>query len=191
MGLAADDSGSEYWNLEPSLPQHQRRRYHRGPIRHHRSAVAAGYIASRPDGQDRVAEQLGPATQWYASGTIGANTFEKPVVIGAHETLAVVIDKSTQSALSLHDPKLWWPNGYGNQELYDFSLRFVLDNGEVSDLKTAKIGIRKFTYNKDHPLTIFCNGQKIMLKALTGGWTKGCSAVTGRVLRPGCGWRKT
>ena len=60
-----------------------------------------------------------------------------------HETLAVVIDKSTQPALSLHNPKLWWPNGYGDQELYDFSLRFVLDDGTVSDVKTAKIGIRQ------------------------------------------------
>jgi len=106
-------------------------------------------------------------------GTIGAEAFEKPVVIGAHETLAVVLDKSTQPALSLHHPKLWWPNGYGDQSLYDFSLRFVLDDGRVSDRKTAKIGIRKFTYHKERPLTIFCNGQKIMLKGANWGMDEG------------------
>ncbi len=106
-------------------------------------------------------------------GAIGDNTFEKPVVIGSHETLAVVIDKSTQPALSIRNPKLWWSNGYGDQNLYDLSLRFELDDGKVSDLKTAKIGIRKFTYNKDRPLTVFCNGQKIMLKGASWGMDEG------------------
>ena len=106
-------------------------------------------------------------------GTIGDHAFEKPVVVGPHQTLAVVIDKSAQPALSLDHPRLWWPNGYGDQRLYDFSLRFVLDSGELSDVKTAKIGIRKFTYHKERPLTLFCNRQKIMLKGANWGMDEG------------------
>jgi hypothetical protein len=106
-------------------------------------------------------------------GTLGEIGFEQHVALGPRETAAVALDKATQPILSLRNPRLWWPNGYGPQPLYDFSLRFVGDDGTVSDVKTAKIGIRKFTYGKGRPLTIFCNGKKIMLKGANWGMDEG------------------
>jgi len=97
-------------------------------------------------------------------GKLGEVTFEKRVTVGAKETLSVAIDKSTQPALLVRNPKLWWPNGYGEQNLHDFALRFETDDGKVSDQKTARVGIRKFTCDTKRPLTFFCNGQKIMVK---------------------------
>jgi len=42
----------------------------------------------------------------------------------------------------------------------------------ITDTKTSKIGIRKFTYQKD-PLTILCNGRKIMVKGANWGMDEG------------------
>ena len=43
----------------------------------------------------------------------------------------------------------------------------------MSDVKTAKIGIRKFTYQKVRPFTVFCNGQKILLRGADWGMDEG------------------
>lgn len=47
--------------------------------------------------------------------------------------------------LRLEHPRLWWPNGYGNQELYNLHLSFTANNVE-SDSKDVRFGIRHITY---------------------------------------------
>ena len=42
----------------------------------------------------------------------------------------------------VEDPKLWMPNGFGEQNLYEISV-VLLDSGEVCDQKTLKIGLRE------------------------------------------------
>ena len=106
-------------------------------------------------------------------GKIGEIEFAQPATLGPRETQAMSINKSTQPVLSIQNPKLWWPNGYGPQNLYDFSLRFEPEEGGVSDVKTAKIGIRKFTYQKVRPFTVFCNGQRILLRGADWGMDEG------------------
>ena len=83
------------------------------------------------------------------------------------------MDKSTHPALSISHPRLWWPNGYGEQNLYDLTLRFVRHDGRVSDTKTARIGIRKFIYHTGAPLTFYCNGRRIMVKGANWGMDEG------------------
>jgi len=97
-------------------------------------------------------------------GKIGEVAFAQKVTVGAGQTITVSIDKTAQPALALRNPKLWWPNGYGEQNLYDFAVRFETDDGKVSDQKFEKIGIREFSYETNRPLTLLCNGQKIMVK---------------------------
>jgi len=47
--------------------------------------------------------------------------------------------------LNVQNPRLWWPNGYGKQELYNLKLAF--DEGNVeSDSKQVRFGIREITY---------------------------------------------
>ncbi|RLC23380.1 MAG: glycoside hydrolase family 2 protein [Deltaproteobacteria bacterium] len=41
----------------------------------------------------------------------------------------------------VNNPKLWWPNGYGEQNLYPFTVR-ILDESRVLDEKTIKTGFR-------------------------------------------------
>ena len=47
--------------------------------------------------------------------------------------------------LTLDHPRLWWPNGYGRQELYTLKLSFF-DGGTESDTKEVRFGIREITY---------------------------------------------
>ena len=70
-------------------------------------------------------------------------------------------------------PKLWWPNGYGDPNLYTCKLTCSVD-GKVSDVKEMTFGIKKYEYKMvdnvvGYPvLTFFINGQKIYLKG--GNW---------------------
>ncbi len=48
--------------------------------------------------------------------------------------------------LRVANPKLWWPNGYGEQALYQLSLEAVAD-GRLSDTRTDRFGIREVSYD--------------------------------------------
>ena len=49
------------------------------------------------------------------------------------------------SQLSVQNPHLWWPNGYGKPELYTLKLSFS-EAGKDSDAKDVRFGIREITY---------------------------------------------
>lgn len=47
--------------------------------------------------------------------------------------------------LVVQRPRLWWPNGYGKQELYQLQLAFS-EGAQQSDTKKVRFGIREITY---------------------------------------------
>jgi beta-mannosidase len=49
--------------------------------------------------------------------------------------------KAGQIPIEIDNPKLWWPRGYGNADLYD-TLVQVICNGQIIASKNASIGIR-------------------------------------------------
>jgi len=57
----------------------------------------------------------------------------------------VVFKPADFPQLSIKNPKLWWPNGYGAQTLYGLRLLASVD-GQVSDQKDSRIGLRQMTY---------------------------------------------
>lgn len=71
----------------------------------------------------------------------------------------------THCEIEIPAPRLWWPNGYGEQNLY--ALRFTLwENGTALDSLTKTIGLRTLTVNTepDQYGEAFCfvvNGLKI------------------------------
>lgn len=102
-------------------------------------------------------------------GMIGSTVFELPVTLNPSETKTITLDPATNSSLKINHPKLWWPNGYGNQNLYDVKLTFVTDNGNLSDLKSFKTGIREMSYTeKDHALRMYVNGKRFV--PFGGSW---------------------
>lgn len=99
--------------------------------------------------------------------------FSKTIRVEGGTTSKISIDKDQCAQLVVHNPKLWWPNGYGDPNLYTCKLTCSI-NGKISDEKNITFGIRKYEYkmidnNVGYPvLTFFINGQRIYLKG--GDW---------------------
>jgi hypothetical protein len=47
--------------------------------------------------------------------------------------------------LTLQNPRLWWPNGYGKAELYTAKISFE-EGGAATDAKNVRFGVREVTY---------------------------------------------
>ena len=95
--------------------------------------------------------------------------FQKPVTVAANSNEAVTLDISSIPELHLNDPKLWWPNGYGPQNLYTLTLRFDTAKG-TSQKQTTNFGIRKIEYQvaDSENLTLSVNGVRVMARG--GNW---------------------
>lgn len=48
--------------------------------------------------------------------------------------------------LQISNPKLWWPNGYGEQNLYTLKLTLKDTKKKIADTKTIRFGIRELSY---------------------------------------------
>jgi Exo-beta-D-glucosaminidase Ig-fold domain/Glycosyl hydrolases family 2/F5/8 type C domain len=109
-------------------------------------------------------------------GRFGESRFEQKVSIPASGRNKVSFNPSNASALHIQNPKLWWPVGYGEPDLYDVELTFETSEGKPSDSKTFKAGIRQFTYNEDGgALRIFINGRRFVARG--GNWGFGESML--------------
>ncbi|QNA84166.1 glycoside hydrolase family 2 [Sphingomonas sp. So64.6b] len=61
-------------------------------------------------------------------------------------TVAPGVTSIAFAPVTVRDPRLWWPNGYGEPALHD--MRFsVLVGGQPSDIKTVRFGIREVSYD--------------------------------------------
>jgi hypothetical protein len=103
------------------------------------------------------------------SGTIERISFHENVSLAPHETRTVTFSPATTPALHLKNPRLWWPNGYGPQNLYRLHLSFSV-GGAVSDAREVSFGIRKITYalpGSDN-LALSVNGVPVVAKG--GDW---------------------
>ena len=101
-------------------------------------------------------------------GKFGNIRFSREVNLASMETRTISLDPSTNRQLKLSHPKLWWPNGYGAQNLYKVSLEFVT-GGKVSDYNSFKTGVRQMTYStKGGPLRIWVNGRRLIPRG--GNW---------------------
>ena len=49
--------------------------------------------------------------------------------------------------VKLESPKLWWPRGMGEQNLYNYSIK-LSSNGDVCDCKSGRFGIRKVRFEE-------------------------------------------
>ncbi|MDZ7260630.1 MAG: discoidin domain-containing protein [candidate division KSB1 bacterium] len=102
-------------------------------------------------------------------GTFGEVEFNQPVTLKALETKKVKLEPSKHPVLRVQNPKLWWPNGYGQPNLYEVELKFVTKNEQVSDIKSFQTGIREMTYSEeDSVLKIWINGRRFVARG--GNW---------------------
>jgi hypothetical protein len=105
----------------------------------------------------------------------GNITINRPVTLAAKSSQIVNYDKDQYAQLSIKNPKLWWPNGYGSkadgtQNLYICSVSFDVNEGP-SDKATKSFGIRKITADTtalNGPMRLYINDVPILLKG--GNW---------------------
>jgi hypothetical protein len=104
------------------------------------------------------------------TGRIENITFEKEVEIPAHSTQKVKFSPASTPALHIQNPRLWWPNGYGPQNLYGLHLTFLDERKRVSDATDVTFGVRKITYSvpDSENLTISVNGARVFIRG--GNW---------------------
>jgi hypothetical protein len=101
-------------------------------------------------------------------GRFGEAAFEQTVTVAANASKTVKLDPAAEPALRLRNPKLWWPNGYGDPNLYRVELEFAA-NGAASDSKSFNAGVRRFTYSEEGgALRIFINGRRFVARG--GNW---------------------
>ncbi|HBN84631.1 MAG TPA: hypothetical protein DDZ89_12380, partial [Clostridiales bacterium] len=82
----------------------------------------------------------------------------------------------TYTSFEIPDPKLWYPNGFGEQPLYQYQVNLVI-KGQVKDTRTGRIGLREsnivekpFTPDAGPGISfgIEINGEQIFCKG--GNW---------------------
>lgn len=102
-------------------------------------------------------------------GELEGSIFTQKVSLTPKERKTVVFLPGRFAELNLKNPRLWWPNNLGEQNLYVFNLRF-LTKGKTSDAETVTFGIREVTdyMNDEGHRGYKINGQKILIRG--GGW---------------------
>ncbi|MEV4317137.1 discoidin domain-containing protein [Actinocrispum sp. NPDC049592] len=80
-------------------------------------------------------------------------TLSSTVTVPAGQESIVVFAPPAFPQLHLKNPKLWWPNGYGDPNLHDLTLTAAIGK-DVSDRKSLKFGIRQIQYLYDQPITV-------------------------------------
>jgi beta-mannosidase len=83
------------------------------------------------------------------------------------------VESQTKATLELDSPDLWWPNGYGDQPLYEAEITVRTGDGETSDRRVVTFGVRSAGLVPNAggspdalPYTLVVNGRRIFIK----GW---------------------
>ena len=79
-------------------------------------------------------------------GSFEGVKFAQPVTLQPGETKTVSFAPKDFPQLTVKHPRLWWPNGYGQPELYHLQLSFITKDKKESDHATLHFGIRELSY---------------------------------------------
>ena len=101
-------------------------------------------------------------------GQIGDILFEKAVALAPGEERVIKFCPDKYPQLTMQDPKLWWPNGYGEPNLYKAAFSFEID-GQESDRTDFNVGIRQVEAKEiDEVLFLYVNGRRFVGRG--GNW---------------------
>jgi len=108
------------------------------------------------------------------SGEIENIEFSQEVTLAPKETKLITFSPDKFSQLEISNPRLWWPNLVGPQNLYDLKLTFEIE-GEISDFKKERFGIREIssfmnTFNGKRTRVFQINGRNIVIRG--GGYVE-------------------
>ena len=145
-----------------------------GPVLVKDPLVTTDLPLPRTDSSDVVVQAtLENVTDLPRKGALQGNIenirFSQQVDLAPHSKQTVSFNKKNTPALHIEHPRLWWPNGYGEPNLYKLHLSFKLD-GKVSDAQDVDFGVRKISYSVPgtDTLTISVNGVQVFIRG--GDW---------------------
>ena len=103
------------------------------------------------------------------SGEIESIRFTQPVTLQPHEKRVVTFSPDRFPQLKIAHPRVWWPVGLGNPELYSAALTFRT-GGAVSDSQSLHFGIREATtkLNDEGWREYWMNGRRVLIRG--GAW---------------------
>ena len=112
-----------------------------------------------------------PTYSKYLGGSIPDIIIRKKVKLAAEQATEVGLSPAEFPELSVKNPYLWWPNGYGKQYLHNMEMTFSI-KGETSDKENTTFGIREVTnelkkIGNDYGRVFYINGQRVFCR---GGW---------------------
>jgi len=98
-----------------------------------------------------------------SKGRGGKIVVHQAVTLNADKTKEVEFSPDKFGKLKINNPRLWWPNPLGPQNLYNLYLEFEID-GEISDSTSINFGIHEITTRLDERgWRVFqCNGKNIL-----------------------------
>jgi hypothetical protein len=94
--------------------------------------------------------------------TMNGQTVTKKVNLAPRTTTTVELP-----VLTVANPKLWWPSGYGEQHLYPATVKFEMGAKTVSDEEKLNVGVREIQTEWNtttRSRQILVNGQKVFIK---------------------------
>ncbi|RYU95448.1 glycoside hydrolase family 2 protein [Emticicia agri] len=103
------------------------------------------------------------------TGYIESLEFKKTFTLAPNERKEVRFTPADTKELLIKNPRLWWPNGLGDPELYTLNLE-VRENTNLLDKQSTRFGIRKIeTYLNDKNVRGYkVNGREVLIKS--AGW---------------------
>jgi beta-mannosidase len=132
-----------------------------------------GYLAALPLQVSKEKATIKAIADVYA--TKNCNVKAKFVVEGFGQTIEKQATKEVaegqsciESELEIFEPRLWWPRGYGAQNLYDVSVELYSDGGFL-DKAAVKCGVRSVQLLQDSDdegtcFTFAVNGLRVFCK---------------------------
>lgn len=107
-------------------------------------------------------------------GQFGEREFSQAVEMQPGERRAVPV------SLQLENPRLWWPNGYGEPYLYPVKARFET-GGRVRDETAFQAGVREFTFSEEGgALRMWINGRRFIPRGGNWGFSESMLRYRGR-----------
>ncbi|MGA2542250.1 MAG: sugar-binding domain-containing protein [Verrucomicrobiota bacterium] len=145
-----------------------------GPVVLRNPLVTSDLPLPRSDSADLTLETTvknltGAPQSGLLRGSFGDASFQVPVSLAPNESKLVKLTPQDTPQLRILNPRLWWPNGYGDPNLYAMHLSFEV-GGAISDRNDFNFGIRKIQYEVPDSqfLTLSVNGVRVFCKG--GCW---------------------
>lgn len=119
-----------------------------------------------------INELVYPSYTRKLAGSMKPISVTLPVTMLPNESKEIILSPQKFSVLSIQNPYLWYPNGYGEQYMHSLDLSFDMNNGKSSDREKVNFGIREVTSElmkngEEYGRVFFINGKRIFCK---GGW---------------------